>query len=274
MGQKSESTRSGPSAHEGLHNPLSRGGGRGGFVTSGSRSWPLGASPGSPLPGSSIHQGDRLDRSLPLLSAARHQKCAGGPARSGKASVKRRKRNAERLSQRDIPCVIACHRMTQLPYSVCKRIERKQLQIEPLQIRVRGARLGGCDSLLQLQTAKHVRCFNLYQFGCVKKPAGQNLLGPNAVWSRIDERRNQHRRIDDRTHFRSASRCCRICLEGTRLWVVLFLLRTCSSHALIDGRDAIRSSSERRNSCMDLPCSAARSASSSRTLSGTSRIVI
>src|SRR5260370_41902717 len=94
-----------------------------------------------------------------------------------------------------------------------------------------------------------------------------------AVWADVHERRDEHRRIDDDTQRRSAFLFASIWLEETRLCVACFLLRTCCNQAPTDGRAAKRSSAARKNSCIDLPCKAARAASSSRT-SQTSRILI
>ena len=85
---------------------------------------------------------------------------------------------------------------------------------------------------------------------------------------------HQHEAVRDSRHLRSASRARRMRDGGIRVFVPALRLRTSCSHAPTEGFDAIRSSSQRRNSCMDWRWSAARSASSSRTSSGTPLMVI
>jgi hypothetical protein len=102
----------------------------------------------------------------------------------------------------------------------------------------------------------------------------ENFLRPNSVRARINQGCHHNRGIDDDAQRRSAFRASRISSADTRFCAALLRLRTCCSHASIEGRVTIRRSSAWRNSCMDLPCRAARAANSSRTFSGTSRIVI
>jgi len=65
---------------------------------------------------------------------ARCQELAGDPFRSGQSGVKSSQRQPERLGHRDIPGVVARHRVAQLPDSVRKRFEGIQLQVELHQI--------------------------------------------------------------------------------------------------------------------------------------------
>jgi hypothetical protein len=81
-------------------------------------------------------------------------------------------------------------------------------------------------------------------------------------------------RIDNGIQRRSAFLFSRICLGDTLVCAARFRLRTCCSQESTEGRATMRSSSARKYSCIDLPCNAARAASSSRTLSGTSRMLI
>lgn len=70
-------------------------------------------------------------------------------------------------------------------------------------------------------------------------------------WLITKEHGHLHRRVDDGNQRRSAFLFSRICLAETRVCVARFLMRTCRSHASIDGREARRSSSARKNSCID-----------------------
>jgi hypothetical protein len=79
---------------------------------------------------------------------------------------------------------------------------------------------------------------------------------------------------DDVAQRLSALRLASICPDVTCARAPRFRARSCFNHSSMDGRAARRTNSLRRNSCIDFPCLAARAASSSRTRSGTSRIVI
>ena len=101
------------------------------------------------------------------------------------------------------------------------------------------------------QPAQDVAGLDQHQLGTGQGMGRHDGFRPFAGRARIDERRDQHGRIDDRRHVRSASRARRM-LEGRTLVPAASLRsRTCCSHAPGEGRDAIRSSSRRRNSCMD-----------------------
>ncbi len=97
---------------------------------------------------------------------------------------------------------------------------------------------------------------------------------PTYPQARVDQGRDQHGRVGDRRHFRSASRARRIRDGCTLDSATVLRSRTPCSHVATYGREAIRSNSPRKNSCMDWRLRAARAASSSRTSSGTPLIVI
>ena len=124
------------------------------------------------------------------------------------------------------------------------------------------------------KATKDIRRLYAHQLRSVNCLTADNIFGPATGGSGIDQRSDYDRRIDDDAHRRSASRLPRICFEASLVWVVRLRLCTTSSQASAVGRAASRSSSIRRYSCMDLPCAAARAASSCRTLSGMSRMVI
>ena len=67
----------------------------------------------------------------------------------------------------------------------------------------------------------------------------------------VDQCRYEHRCVDDSRHVRSASRARRILDGGTRVCATALRSRTPCSHAAMEGRDAMRSNSPRKNSCMD-----------------------
>ena len=122
--------------------------------------------------------------------------------------------------------------------------------------------------------AQDVARFGQRQFRTGQRSLSDGGLRPFPFPPRVDPGPRQAR-----THRRLPSRPVRITalkmLEGGTLSVCRFLRsRTPCSQAPREGRDAIRSNSQRRNSCMDWRCTAARAASSSRTSWGTPLMVI
>ena len=102
----------------------------------------------------------------------------------------------------------------------------------------------------------------------------QHVLSPSAHVPTIDERADDHRGIENDRHRRSASRCSRMRSVERRLPVHRLRSRTRASTTSGSGRSASPTSSARRYSCSERPERRARAASSSRTSSGTSRIVM
>ena len=100
---------------------------------------------------------------------------------------------------------------------------------------------------------------------------GKRRFRPPALTTGVYQRRYEHGRVDNRRHFRSASRARRMRCGGTRVSDAALRSRTPCSHAATEGHDAMRSNSPRKNSCIDWRWSAA---SASRTSSGTFLIVI
>ena len=149
-----------------------------------------------------------------------------------------------------------------------------EFHIEILEVLERTVRLLLGNILTSLEPANDISHFDRKVLRREQGVPCENFLCPSSIGARVYQRCHHNGRIDDDVQRRSASRFFRISSAETRLWAALLRLRTCCNQASIDGRATIRRSSPCRNSCMDLPCSAARAANSSRTLSGTSRIVI
>ena len=174
-----------------------------------------------------------------------------GPSAPGKLQIQRDERTVQSLGQSGIPGVVAGEVAPQLPYALGKRRKGKQRQVEPKQLAIRGSGLEPRDLTGSFESAQDVAGLDQHQLGTGEETGRHDGLRPCAGPARIDQRRDQHGRIDDRRHVRSASRARRM-LEGRILVPAASLRsRTCCSHAAGEGRDAIRSSSQRRNSCMD-----------------------
>ena len=210
---------------------------------------------------------------LPHELPWRREKITVRPRRAAESSIQRCKGAIERLGHRDIPGIVAAQIAAQLPNTAGKRRKGKQVQIQPQQVPVRAGCLQSGNFPGLLQTAQYVGHFNQHQFGTRQRTFGDRRLRPFALWPRIHQRRYEYGRIDDQRHFRSVSRARRMLAGGTRVPATSFRSRTLLSHSDGEGRDTIRSNSQRRNSCMDWRCSAARAARRSRTASGTPRIV-
>jgi len=183
-------------------------------------------------------------------------------------------RTVKRLGQCDVPGIVAGQVVPQGPHPFGERRERKQRHIEPKQIPVSAGGFERRDLARSFQAAQDVGRFDQCEFGSGWYAVGKHGLRPCPVTSRTDQDRYERRRINDNRHVRSASRARRMLDGRTRVPAASFRLRTPCSQVASDGREAIRSSSPRRNSCMDWRCSAARAASSSRTSSGTPLTVI
>lgn len=88
--------------------------------------------------------------------------------------------------------------------------------------------------------------------------AGVDLCEDERGDERGDECGYEYGSIHDDRHFRSAFLARRILPDDTRALVDAVRSRTLFTEVSLDGRDAKRSSSRRMNSCIDLPCRAAR----------------
>ena len=139
---------------------------------------------------------------------------------------------------------------------------------------MRAGGLGPGDLSDPLQSPQNMGCFGQDQLRTSQWTIREYRFRLLTVGSRIDSGRHQHRGIDNRRHVRSASRASRMRDAATRVPVVCLRRRTSCNHAHREGREAIRSSAPRRNSCMDWRSSAARAASRSRRSSETPLMVI
>lgn len=180
----------------------------------------------------------------------------------------------QHFCQGDVPCVVAGEVAAQRPYSFSKRREGKQLYIQPHQVSMRAGGLNTRYLPAPLEPAQDVAGFDKIQLRTGQLIFGKCSFRPPAFLPLVDKRGHQHGCVDDRGHDRSASRARRIRFASTRVSATVLRPRTPCSHASRDGREAIRSSSARKNFCMDWRWRAARTASSSRTSSGTFLIVI
>jgi len=162
----------------------------------------------------------------------------------------------------------------QRPYPLGKGREGRRLYTQPHQISMRAGGLNTRYLPAPLEPAQHVAGFDKIQLRTGQLIFGKCSFRPPAFLPLVDKRGHQHGCVDDRGHDRSASRARRIRFASTRVSATVLRSRRPCSHASRDGRAAIRSSSARKNFCMDWRWRAARAASSSRTSSGTFLIVI
>ena len=174
-----------------------------------------------------------------------------GAAGAAKLSVERHQWTIQRLCQRNVPCVVAGQVAAQRPYPLSKRREGKQLDFQPQQISMRAGGFYTRYLLTQLQPAQDVAGLDENQLRPGQVAFGKCSFRPLALVARIDQDRDQHGCVNDCRHVRSASRARRIWSGSTRVSATAFRSRTPCSHAAMEGRDAIRSNSQRRNSCID-----------------------
>ena len=189
-------------------------------------------------------------------------------------SVNRHQWAIEHLGQRHVPSIVAAQVVPQCPYAVGKRCEGKQLQVEAQQIPVCAVRFKSGDFASLFQPAQDITRFGQRQFRTGQRALSDCILRPFPFPPRVDQDCDKHGSVGDYRHVRSASRALKMMEGGTRVLAASLRSRTPCSQASKEGREAIRSNSQRRNSCMDWRCSAARAASSSRTFWGTPRMVI
>lgn len=193
---------------------------------------------------------------------------------AGEASVQGRERLLQRFGDGNVPAVEARDVSAQSPHAPGKRLERQQGQIEAQEV-VKRRR---CIARLRLpglfQPTQDTRRLDEREMRREEFSLRHDSFGPRTVAAAVDQRRDENRGVDHHQRCRSASRACRISLRRSRVDVVRLRSRTSPSQLSIVGRDAIRSSSWRRYSCIDCRARAALAESSSRTCSGTSRIVI
>lgn len=215
-----------------------------------------------------------MDAISKLLAGAGRKESALGPIRLYEARIQRGQRYIERLGEGNIPAIVYRDVLPKLPNSLSERLKTMELHVEIDQILESTICLVLGDHLTSLEAANHICHLNGKVLRSVQVVLFENLFCPDSVRARINQRCYHNRGVDDYAQRRSASRASRISSTVTRLCAALLRRRTCCNHASIDGRSTIRRSSAWRNSCMDLPCRAARAANSSRTFSGTSRIVI
>ena len=97
---------------------------------------------------------------------------------------------------------------------------------------------------------------------------------PRSISTLIDQGRQHDARVDDEGHVRSAARSASISSADRRLPRAFERAAARSSSSSTVGRAAKAMNSRRRNSCNDCPALAARPARTSRTPSGTFRIVM
>ena len=208
------------------------------------------------------------------LQPGRSDDPAPRAVRAPEPFIQRQQRTAERLGQCDVPSIVAGQVVPQGPHPLGKRRERKQRHVKPKQIPVSTGGFKTRDLARPFQPAQDVGRLDQCELGSGRSAVGEHGFRPFPFASRIDQDRDERGRINDDRHVRSASRARRMLDGCTRVPAAAFRLRTPCNHAASDGREAMRSSSLRRNSCMDWRCNAARAASSSRTSSGTLLIVI
>ena len=176
---------------------------------------------------------------------------AFGAGGSAELRVKGDEWTTQRLGHRNVPSVIAGQVAPQFPYAIGKRRKGKQRQIELKQIPICAGGLESRDLTGSFQPPENVARLGRRQLRTGQKSIADYGFRPDSHSSRVDQYRDNRGRIDDCRHVRSASRARRM-LEGrTRVCVASLRPRTCCSHVSRDGLDAIRSSSRRRNSCMD-----------------------
>ena len=208
------------------------------------------------------------------LRPRRDEDLAPGAAGAADRSVQRHKGTIERFGQCYVPGVVTGQVVPQRPYALGKRHERKQLKVKPKQISVSAVGLESRDFAGSFQPPQNVARLGQRQLRTGRRILGERGFRPSPLSPRVDQNRDKHGCIDDDRHVRSASRARRMLDGRTRVPAAALRLRTPCSHASMEGREAIRSNSQRRNSCMDWRCNAARAASSSRTSSGTPLMVI
>ena len=208
------------------------------------------------------------------LRPGRDEDLAPGAAGAADLSVQRHKGTIERFGQCNVPSVVTGQVVPQRPYALGKRHERKQLKVKPKQVSVSAVGLESRDFAGSFQPPQNVARLGQRQLRTGRRILGERGFRPSPLSPRVDQNRDKHGCIDDDRHVRSASRARRMLDGRTRVPAASLRLRTPCSHASMEGREAIRSNSQRRNSCMDWRCNAARAASSSRTSSGTPLMVI
>lgn len=193
---------------------------------------------------------------------------------AGELPVQRRERTAEVLGGRHVPSVATGQVAPQRPSTLRKRREGERSHVQPQRSSVRARGLEPRNLAGPFQPARHVGDLDQNRFwtGCII--ARNHRFRPTPVAPRIDECRHQNGRVDNDRHRRSASRACRMVAGETRVSAASFRSRARCNRSSTEGWEAMRSSSPRRNPCMDWPCRAARRASLSLTSSGTPRMVI
>ena len=216
----------------------------------------------------------RVNPAPATTSTGRKQELALGPRRPRKSRIERGQRQVECLCHRDIPRIVTSKCVSQFPYALGERLEWIAFDAELHAILKCRCGLEGRNLFSNLQSTKDVDSLGQDNLRTVNRVAADGSFCPPSVRPNVYGYCNNNGSVDDDGQRRSASRCRKILVAERRVFVTDFRFRTASSHLSTEGREAILSSSARRYSCIDLPCSAARAASSSRTLSGTSRIVI
>ena len=208
------------------------------------------------------------------LRAGRNENLTPGTTGPAELSVNRHQWAIEHLGQCHVPGIVTAQVVPQCPNAVGKRREGKQLQVEPQQIPVCAVRFKSGDLASVFQPAEDVTRFGQRQFRTGQRALSDCVLRPFPFPTRVDQDCDKHGSVSDYRHVRSASRALKMMEGGTRVPAASLRSRTPCSQAAKEGREAIRSNSQRRNSCMDWRCNAARAASSSRTFWGTPRMVI
>lgn len=198
---------------------------------------------------------------------------AGRPRCGHETVVQRGERGVEELRDGDVPGVVGGEVVAELPDAVADDRVGNQFDAEVGQVGV-GQR---CDVVGDLPgtggAAQDVGNLDVQQVRSGEVRGEQGFRPPTSC-AVVDERSDDHGRVDDDRHRRPASRCRRI-LAVDKVVDVCRLRSTirCAS-APGSGRRARSISSIRRYSWSERPERAARDASSSRTWSGTSRTVI
>ena len=181
----------------------------------------------------------------------RRNEWTGGAGGAGEAAIKGGEGAVEGLREGYVPSVVGCQVVAQCPYPLGKWGEGEQFHIKTQQVIVRFVGVRPRNLTCLLQPPQDVGCFGQHQFRGNESVLTDYRLRPEAVGADVSECGNQYGGVDDCSHLRSWSRANRISVDDMRVPDAAFRSRTFWSHMSTEGREAMRSNSLRRNSCID-----------------------